>query len=59
MKTLRNIFNLLNFEEKKKYLIIAILLFLCMFLEIVSLALIIPVFNIIFLNKISDLEIFS
>jgi ATP-binding cassette, subfamily B, bacterial PglK len=59
MKTLRNIFNLLNFEEKKKYLIITILLFLCMFLEIVSLALIIPVFNIIFLNKISDLEIFN
>lgn len=59
MKTLKNIFNLLNFEEKKKYLIITILLFLCMFLEIVSLALIIPVFNIIFLNKISDFEIFS
>ena len=58
MKTLKNIFNLLNFEEKKIYLIITILLFLCMFLEIVSLALIIPVFNIIFLNKISDLEIF-
>jgi ABC-type multidrug transport system fused ATPase/permease subunit len=59
MKTLRNIFNLLNFEEKKKYLIITILLIVCMFLELASLALIIPVFNIIFLNKISDLEIFN
>jgi ABC-type multidrug transport system fused ATPase/permease subunit len=59
MKTLKNIFNLLNFEEKKKYLIITILLILCMFLELASLGLIIPVFNIIFLNKISDLEIFN
>jgi len=59
MKTLRNIFNLLNFVEKKEYLIITILLILCMFLELASLALIIPVFNIIFLNKISDLEIFN
>jgi ABC-type multidrug transport system fused ATPase/permease subunit len=59
MQTLKNIFILLNYEEKKQYLIITILLLFSMCLELVSLALIIPVFNIIFLNKISNLEIFN
>ena len=58
MKTLKNILNLLTFEEKKKYFIITILLFFSTSLEMVSLALIIPVFNIVFLNKIPNLEVF-
>ena len=58
MKTIKNILNLLTFEEKKKYFIITILLFFSTSLEMVSLALIIPVFNIVFLNKIPNLEVF-
>ena len=53
MKTIKNILNLLTFEEKKKYFIITILLFFSTSLEMVSLALIIPVFNIVFLNLIN------
>ena len=58
MKTIKNILNLLTFEEKKRYFIITILLFFSTSLEMVSLALIIPVFNIVFLNKIPNLEVF-
>jgi ABC-type multidrug transport system fused ATPase/permease subunit len=58
MKTIKNILKLQTFEEKKKYFIITILLFFSTFLEMVSLALIIPLFNIVFLNKIPNFEVF-
>ena len=48
MKTIKNILKLLTFEEKKNYFIITMLLLFSTSLEMVSLALIIPVFNIIF-----------
>ena len=54
MSNIKKISFLLNKKEKKKLAIISALNFFGIFLEMLSFALIIPVFNIIFLNKKSE-----
>tara|TARA_B110000977_G_scaffold28001_1_gene35677 strand:- start:3017 stop:4747 length:1731 start_codon:yes stop_codon:yes gene_type:complete len=59
LNTLGKIRSLLTKSEKKTYFAITIFLLLITFLEMFSLALILPVFNIVFLNEAPNLKIFS
>lgn len=53
MKNFKKILFLFSESEKKKLLILSILVFFCIFFEMLSLAIIVPVFNIIFLENSS------
>lgn len=59
LSTLGKIRSLLTKSEKKTYFVITIFLLLITFLEMFSLALILPIFNIVFLNEFPNLKIFS
>ena len=59
LNTLGKIRSLLTKNEKKTYFAITIFLLLITFLEMFSLALILPVFNIVFLNESPNLKISS
>jgi ABC-type multidrug transport system fused ATPase/permease subunit len=59
MLTLKKIFNLLTYEEKKNYLIITFFLLFNTFLEMISIAIIIPIFNVIFFKKIPDIAMLN
>lgn len=51
---MKKIFFLLNKKEKNYLIIISLFLLIGVFVEMISFAIIIPVFNIIFLNTLSD-----
>ncbi len=53
MKNFKKIFFLFSESEKKKLLLLSTFVFFCIFLEMLSLAIIVPVFNIIFLENSS------
>lgn len=59
MNDLKKIFFLINKKEKYKLAIISVLNFFGILLEMLSFALIIPVFNIIFLDKKSEVTILN
>ena len=59
MLTLKKIFDLLTYEEKKNYLIITFFLLFNTLLEMISIAIIIPIFNVIFFKKFPDLAILN
>lgn len=56
---MKKIFFLLNKKERSYLIIISAFLLLGVFVEMISFAIIIPVFNIIFLNSLSDNIFFS
>jgi ABC-type multidrug transport system fused ATPase/permease subunit len=58
MNSLRKIFLLFNEKEKKFFIILSILVFFSIFLEMLSLAIIVPVFNIIFVERSSWINLF-
>ena len=51
---MKKILFLLNKKEKNYLIIISLFLLIGVFVEMISFAIIIPVFNIIFLNSLSD-----
>ena len=53
MKNFKKILFLFSESEKKKLLLLSTFVFFCIFLEMLSLAIIVPVFNIIFLENSS------
>ena len=53
MKNLKKILFLFSESEKKRLLLLSTFVFFCIFLEMLSLAIIVPVFNIIFLENSS------
>jgi len=58
MNSLKKIFLLFNEKEKKFFIILSILVFFSIFLEMLSLAIIVPVFNIIFVERSSWINLF-
>jgi ABC-type multidrug transport system fused ATPase/permease subunit len=58
MNPLRNIFFLFNEKEKKFFIILSISVFFSIFFEMLSLAIIVPVFNIIFVERSSWTSLF-
>jgi len=59
MNSTKNFFYLLTKKEKKQYIFITLFLFFNTFIEMFSLALIIPLFNIIFLNEYPNYNFLS
>ena len=55
MKSIKNILYLLSNSEKKKYFILMFFLVISTFLEVFSIAIILPVFELVFLNKLPHL----
>jgi ABC-type multidrug transport system fused ATPase/permease subunit len=58
MNSWRNIFFLFDEKEKKFFIILSISVFFSIFLEMLSLAIIVPVFNIIFVERSSWTSLF-
>lgn len=58
-ENIKKIYQLLNFEEKISILYISFILFISIFLDLVSFAIIVPIFDIIFLDNTSNFKFFS
>lgn len=58
MNNLKKIFFLFSVKEKKIIIFISMLIFLCIVMEMLSLAVIVPVFNVIFVERSSWINLF-
>jgi ABC-type multidrug transport system fused ATPase/permease subunit len=58
MNNLKKIFFLFSIKEKKIIIFISMLIFICIVMEMLSLAVIVPVFNVIFVERSSWINLF-